>query len=369
MAINPVNTREPVLNQDKIWGRFNCLYDDQSIPVTFRSWPVREGYVTSVNYDDYTCNVMSYGAMYERVRCVSPWFSFSHGHGINFCPESNSWVLMSKGPLRTDPWFIVGFIPIEQLKESMDESDSYYRNNKPEMTEGDIHISTDSGNFIFIQKSAHAIRLENTPACFIDMQSSNNYIHIGCQNILLQTKAGMITMRAESPELIENEEGKTKAKPVDVCTTGFFRSNTSDYENFLKIDVGKVKLNNPDVPDNTILALNICNKVGIIIDTDGNIKTYTSGKRTIMSDGDTTIASKSSVCFKSGSSIKIDASNDIISNSGNSITEQSGVIINSAGKIEHSVGSGSPETSAPYPSIPDNRNNVQNCPFVIKHLI
>lgn len=383
--INPITRYEPSSNKNGPWSRWNNMSAPME-PKTVQSWPVRAGTVHNVNWDDYTCTVVSDGARYERVRCLSPWFSCNHGHGINFCPESNSWVLITKGP--GFDWFILGFIPIEQLKSNSDP-ETYFRDYKPELTEGDIHLSTDSGNFIFIQKSAHAIRLENTPACFIDMQAASNYIHIGCQNLLLQTKAGMITMKSAEPELVEDKDGKTRAKPVDVCTSGFFRSNVNDYKNFVKVDIGKVKLNNEGVPDNTIVAVNICDKVGILIDTDGNIKTYTAGTITNLSDKDITIATKAKMALKSDSNFSIDtkgslshkasgsitndAGGSVTTNSGGSIAENaSGTISNMGSAVTHGSGSGSPsspDTSAQYPSIPDNSSNAKSKPFTITHLI
>ena len=366
MTVNPIFQQEPLSNINATWGRYNNMYSPPDLR-TSQTWPVRTAVIKSVNWSDYTCTITdSDAANQDDVVCLSPWFNYSHGHGINFCPESGSKALITKGPGLK--WFILGFIAEEQLKKSNDENDTYYKDNKPDMTEGDIHISTEAGNFIFLQKSTHAIRLENTPACFIDMQSGSNYIHIGCQNILLQTKAGMITMMSDEPELIENKEGQTRARPVDVCTSGFFRSNVSDYKNFVKVDIGKVKLNNSSVPDNTIVAVNICDKVGIIIDTDGNIKTYTAGEKTEMIEKKLTVAAKTDISLKAQSNINFDASDSIISNAG-VISENAGDISNNAGSIEHAVGSGNPDTSAPYPSIPDNSNNVKQKPFTITHLI
>lgn len=366
--INPIMRYEPSSNFNQTWGRFNSLYGNPD-PMTVPNWPIREGVVDVVDYMDYTCTVKDDGgATHTKVRCLSPWFSYSNGHGINFCPESGSHVLLTKGP-GVDEWFILGFIPIEQLKGN-DETDTFYKNGKPDMTEGDIHISTDAGNFIFIQKTSHAIRIENTPVCFIDMQASENYIHICSQNVLMETKAALVTMMSDTPELVENEEGVTKAKPVDVCTTGFFRSNTSDYNNFVKIDIGKVSLNNPDVPEKTILALNICNKVSVIIDTDGNIKTYSYGSNTCMSDKDITTASIANINLKAASDLLFNSGGSTITNSGGNISENaSGTISNFGGAVTHGSGSGSPDINAPYPDIPDNSTAVRDKPFKIKHLL
>jgi len=363
-SMNPLNKRVPDSNFNWMWECFNNLGIPPD-PRTNQSWPIREAVVKSVNWEDYTCTVTdSSGAAHDKVRCVSPWFNYTTGFGINFCPESNSRVLITKGPGLE--WFILGFISSEQLKEE-GKPDTYYNNYRPNIVEGDMHLSTEAGNFIFIRKTAHSIRIENTPACFIDMQAASNYIHIGCQNLLLQTKSCMITMRADDPETVEDENKKTKAKPVDVCTTGFFRTNTGDYKNFIKIDIGKVKLNNPDVEDNIILSLNICDKAGITIDTNGNIKTYTNGDGMYMSKGNVTFASKNGgINFKSKENITINTEKSVMTTSGQDITETaSGTITNKASAIEHAMGSEAPDMNAPYPAQVDNSNNAQNKPFSI----
>lgn len=364
-SMNPITKFLPMSNFNWMWECFNNLSSPPD-PRTSRTWPIREAVVKSVDWEDYTCTVTDdSGATHDKVRCISSWFSSITGFGINFCPESYSHVLITKGPGLE--WFIIGFAPSEQLKEE-NKPDTYYKNYRPDIMEGDMHFSTEAGNFIFIRKTAHSIRIENTPACFIDMQATSNYIHIGCQNLLLQTKSCMVTMRADDPETVEDENGKTKAKPVDVCTTGFFRTNTGDYKNFIKIDIGKVKLNNPDVEDNIILSLNICDKAGITIDTDGNIKSYTNGDGTYMSKGNVVVASKNGgINFKSKEDIKFDTEKSVHTTSGKDIIRKAASKIQdeALGGIEHVQGNASPDMNAPYPAQVDNSNNAQNKPFSI----
>lgn len=359
MSINPITNLEPETNFNSVWGRYNNMYSILESKAT-TNWPIREGTVLSVNREDYTCTVRSGGSTFSKVRCCAPWFNCTNGKGVTVHPESGSWVLIAKA--ESSAWFILGFIPMINV---VDEN---YKNSKPDLNEGDIDLSTDTGNFIRITKTDQTIWLFNSPACQVIMTSMNNKISVLTQQLFIENRAGaiwMISDRCEDP-VEDPETGELLDRPVDTLTTGFFKMNTADFEHFVKFDIGKVSLSN-EVPDNVIAALNICNKLSITVDTDGNVTFYTAGNKTNLTIGNVMEVAKGTMGLKSVGEFNVASDRSVNTSAAGNIVEQAGgEISNNAASVTHGPGSASPNVSAtPFPIIKDISSVIKYTPYKI----
>ena len=246
-------------------GIYNSIAAPNSDAVSIGSWAIETGEVKYVYSDDYTCYVITdTGKQLDRVLCLSPWFSFSNGAGMYTYPQINSRVLVGK--TISNQYYILGFLPLQNY----DSNDIYLNNKTPDLTEGDIHISTEYGSFIQLCNYGKIINIECDPVCKIELQSSEHKIFMKSHRVYINTAAGLLQMDT-------TDDGKT-------TTVAYFRMQTGDVENFVKVIIGntgvsvgdKLQLNTDGSRSSTqvIFALNICNKASITVDTDGNVVTY-----------------------------------------------------------------------------------------------
>lgn len=281
-------------------------------------WALESGIVEWVSSEDYSCRVRTEGGrrLYD-VLCISPWFSFGTGSGIYFYPEINSRVIV--GRTLGNQWFVLGFVPA-----FTPEDDLPYLNGKvSHLTEGDMYFCTNSGNFIQMCNTGGFIKIENTPACKIWLESTKHKIFMHSHRMYINTAAGLIRTDVD-------DDGHT-------TTTALFRMTTDNPENFVKVVIGstgvnvgdKFKLNTDGSKTETevIFALNICNKASITVDTEGNVVTYCKSiQNRIVEDCETLINgkfkinTKDGVDISNGGSLTLEAAKNFTLKAGEDIT-------------------------------------------------
>lgn len=223
---------------------------------------IETGRVGLVN-QDYTCMVYTdNGKHIDKVIPVTPWFNYQTGAGVFACPEVGARVVVSKS--MSGEWFILGYAPERDVDNQDDCS-----NNRRELGQGDVCISTASGNYMEIRKYANSISLSNTPECAVTLEGRENRVYVYSQRMVVDTKAGQVVMTI-------NAENKATA------ASGYFRKNLDDKENFVKFMLGSVSMYNEadrslsksasEDKEDIIFDLNISNKVLLSVDTKGNIK-------------------------------------------------------------------------------------------------
>ena len=342
---NPICKFTPSANINPVWGAYNSMALPSTTGLPSNN-PIREGQIISVYPEDYTCDVLCDGATLPKVKCISPWFNCTNGRGWNVYPEVGSKVVVARGGSDILDWYILGFVQADENNES-----DTCKNNKPDLMNGDIHISTDTGNFISISKNENTIKMFETEACYVELLGKPNTINICCQEILFHSRSAVVSTITGPHQNIQNQNNKTESCAADVCTSGFFWMNTGDTDNFVKLDVGKVNLRDKNAGDNVILALNICNKFGISIDTEGNITTYTAGDKSEYIEGSATMVAKKTINIKAIEDILVASDADVNTEAKKNISEKAGkTISNNAEEVTHGRGSASPDVgSTKYP--------------------
>ena len=364
--------RMPVVsdsNYNLSLGTYNNVDAPNTDNIPLGPWPIEPGFVKYVNPDDYTCYVVTDSG--RQIPCalyLSPWFSFSTGAGIYTYPQVNSRVLI--GYTSKQEGFILGFIPCQTYV-----NDNIYLNNRTaDLTEGDIHISTEYGSFIQMCNFGQLINIECDPVCKIEMQSTEHKIFMKSHRVYINTAAGLLQMDT-------TDDGRT-------TTVAYFRMKTGDVENFVKVIIGntgvsvgdKLQLNTDGSRSSTevIFALNICNKASITVDTDGNVVTYcksiqnrvvedvdniingavstavqkgvstaNKGDLKISATGNLEVAANNTLTLSGGSSLDAVSPKTIIAStgpldivsSGTMTRSSSGTIIDKGTSIQHSAGS------------------------------
>lgn len=288
-------SRMPVVsdsNYNLSLGTINNIDAPNTDNIPLGPWPIEPGFVQYVNPDDYTCYVVTDSG--RQIPCalyLSPWFSFSTGAGIYTYPQVNSRVLI--GYTSNQEGFILGFIPCQTYI-----GDNIYLNNRTaDLTEGDIHISTEYGSFIQMCNFGQLINIECDPVCKIEMQSTEHKIFMKSHRVYINTAAGLLQMDT-------TDDGRA-------TTVAYFRMKTGDVENFVKVIIGntgvsvgdKLQLNTDGSRSSTevIFALNICNKASITVDTDGNVVTYCKSiQNRVVEDVDNIINGKITTAVQKG---------------------------------------------------------------------
>ena len=357
----------PNTNYNSDIGLLNNLAVSAVDAFSLGAWALETGFVEHVYKEDYTCFVVTdSGKQLPKVLCLSPWFSFSTGAGIYTYPQIRSRVLVGRSVGNT--YYVLGFLPLQNY----DSENIYLNNRTPDLTEGDIRISTEYGSFIQMCNKGKIINIECDPVCVIEMESTKHKIFMKSHRLYINTAAGLIQMD-------DTDDGRT-------TTVAYFRMKTGDIENFVKVIIGntgvsvgdKLQLNTDGSRSSTqvIFALNICNKASITVDTDGNVVTYcksiqnrvvedvdnlvngmistsvqkgvstsNSGNLKIEATGNIEIAANEGLKLSGGQDLSMSSSNVALGSTGDmeitssgAMTRSAQLIVDEASKIEHAAG-------------------------------
>ena len=364
------SSRQPIVQQNNYnvsYGLLNHLVEPNLDAVPVEPWSIEPGEILYVYPEDYTCYVKTEsGKHLPQVTCLSPWFSFSTGAGIYAYPQVNSKVLV--GRTNKNDYFILGFLPLQNISDPS----TYLNNKSSDLTQGDVHFSTEYGSFFQLCNHGKFIKIECDHKCKIEMESSGHKIFMKSQRIYVNTAAGLLQMDS-------TDDGRT-------TTVAYFRMRTGDYDNFVKVIIGntgvsvgdKLQLNTDGSRSSTkvIFALNICNKASITVDTDGNVVTYcksiqnrvvedvdniingaistavqkgvstaNKGDLRIEATGSIEIAANASLKLSGGQNLNMSspqvalgATENMEITSGNAMTRSAQLIVDEASKIEHAAG-------------------------------
>ena len=332
MTSHPFFSLTGYTRENSVWGPMNNLnaLDTDNL----RNITTITGTVEDVDPDNYTCTVLpsSKVGQLTEVLWASPWFNCTTGAGFSHRPEIHSTVVVSKLP--TGKWVIIGTIP--QLdKSGLDESGSVFKNKKPELGEGDMQLSTDAGNLIEVQKDSHRIAIQNAEYCKVLLEDIENLIRLHSIRMLIENAAGRVDMN-------HNDESGNST------TTVTLYKNRDDKENFIKATMGTLE------DKESIFSLNISNKVGLTVKTDGKVE-LTCTELTINTIGSTKVNSNDGVklaspkidlettgnlILKAGGNVQLEGASIKETSGGSIIREAGGSIKDAGGTIMHTRGSG-----------------------------
>lgn len=242
------------------WGMDVGPRDMATVPSKI-DWPLIIGHVKNVQPQLYMCNVLSDdGRNIPNVSWASPVFSAGTGSGMYAVPEEDARVLVGK--FFNGIWYIVGYIP-----QIADYEGNQSVNGRRDLQHGDMAMSTTGGALLEMKNNAEYIKLK-TGAMEILMETASNRINMFSHRFRILNKAGFIDMTADP-------NGYTK-------TTMFFRKKIDDPNNFVKIEMGHLGQRSDraygatqdDPPPEIIFHCDICNKIRITADTEGELKIY-----------------------------------------------------------------------------------------------
>ena len=216
---------------------------------------VERGRIISVNIRTFTVDARTENTnkLFSDKPFMTPYCGQSQGEGMNFMPEVGTvcWICTPGGD--HEAAFILGW--------SMASEDGSYRGGRVLLNPGDIHYSTQDGNFLILRRGG-VVQIGSTPVCQTIYLPLLNSIRQYSENYEVHTPGGDLTWLVDR----DDENGEGHKETTLILAAKEFADDPND------MPIAVLKMGSHKASGTTILSLETAQgKTSLKIEKSGNV--------------------------------------------------------------------------------------------------